>query len=53
MLFLTDPDTACEMPAWTFNYNLGHYICTHYMVESKTLFKYTGAELPAGQAIYP
>ncbi|GAT25369.1 fibronectin type III domain protein [Aspergillus luchuensis] len=52
-VFLTDPDTACEMPAWPINYNLGNYICTHYMVESGTLFKYSGAELPAGQTNYP
>ncbi|PYH81051.1 fibronectin type III domain protein [Aspergillus uvarum CBS 121591] len=52
-VFLTDPDTACAMPAWPINYNLGNYICTHYMVENGALFKYTGAALAAGETNYP
>lgn len=52
-VYLTDPDTDCQMPAWPINYNTGNYICTHYMVENEVLYKYSGAELPDGETNYP
>jgi hypothetical protein len=41
-VFITDLDTICIRPAWPINYNPGHYICTHYMLEDETLYKYAG-----------
>ena len=52
-VYLTDPDTNCQMPAWPINYNTGNYICTHYMVENEVLYKYSGAELADGETNYP
>ncbi|PLB48819.1 fibronectin type III domain protein [Aspergillus steynii IBT 23096] len=52
-VFLTDPDTNCQMPAWPINYNLGNYICTHHMVEGENFFQYSGAKLAKGETNYP
>ncbi|KAF7164134.1 hypothetical protein CNMCM5623_008824 [Aspergillus felis] len=52
-VYLTDPDTRCQMPAWPINYNTGNFICTHYMVENEALYQYSGANLTEGQTNYP
>ncbi|PYI01923.1 fibronectin type III domain protein [Aspergillus sclerotiicarbonarius CBS 121057] len=51
-VFLTDPDTRCSMPSWPINYNLGNFICTHYMVEGSALYQYSGANLTDGETNY-
>ncbi|KAF4166807.1 hypothetical protein CNMCM6936_005969 [Aspergillus lentulus] len=52
-VYLTDPDTRCQMPAWPINFNPGNFICTHYMVENEVLYEYSGAKLAEGQTNYP
>ncbi|KAJ0413256.1 fibronectin type III domain protein [Aspergillus carlsbadensis] len=52
-VYLTDPDTNCHMPSWPINFNVGNFICTHYMVENEILYKYSGAELAEGETNYP
>ncbi|KAH2312531.1 hypothetical protein KXV47_003722 [Aspergillus fumigatus] len=52
-VYLTNPDTHCQMPAWPINFNAGNFICTHYMVENEVLYEYSGAKLTEGQTNYP
>ncbi|KAI9372873.1 fibronectin type III domain protein [Aspergillus egyptiacus] len=52
-VYLTDADTNCQMPSWPINFNTGHFICTHYMVENEVLYKYSGAEPADGGTNYP
>jgi hypothetical protein len=52
-VYLTDPGTHCQMPAWPINFNAGNFICTHYMVENEVLYEYSGAKLTEGQTNYP
>lgn len=52
-VYITDPDTHCSLPAWPINYNTGHHVCTHYMVEAETLYKYSGANLTEGETNWP
>lgn len=39
-------------PGWTVNFKVDDYVCTHYMVEGETLYKYNG-KLPAGSTAPP
>jgi hypothetical protein len=41
-----------ENPGWTVNFKTDAYVCTHYMVEGTTLYKYTGT-VPAGSNAPP
>ncbi|KAH1392951.1 hypothetical protein KXX49_001196 [Aspergillus fumigatus] len=52
-VYLTNPDTHCQMPAWPINFNAGNFICTHYMVENEVMYEYSGAKLTEGQTNYP
>jgi hypothetical protein len=42
-----------QNPGWPINFKTDAYVCAHYMVEGKTLFKYTGTPLPAGSTDAP
>ena len=45
----------CEFdtnPGWPINFVSDDYVCTHYIVEETTLYKYTGT-LPAGSTNAP
>ncbi|KAL4971544.1 Spherulation-specific family 4-domain-containing protein [Aspergillus desertorum] len=52
-VYLTDPDTNCIMPAWPITFNVDHFVCAHYMVESEVLYIYNGAEPAEGETNYP
>ncbi|KAG2019298.1 hypothetical protein GB937_005212 [Aspergillus fischeri] len=52
-VYLTDPNTHCQIPVWLINFNAGNFIYTHYMVENEVLYKYSGANLTEGQTNYP
>ncbi|KAL3428952.1 Spherulation-specific family 4-domain-containing protein [Aspergillus tetrazonus] len=52
-VYLTDPDTNCIMPAWPINFNIGHFVCAHYMVENEVLYRYSGSEPAEGELNYP
>ncbi|RAL02336.1 uncharacterized protein BO80DRAFT_472333 [Aspergillus ibericus CBS 121593] len=41
-----------EDPGWSVNFSVDEYVCTHYMVEGTTLYKYNGV-LPAGSTAPP
>jgi hypothetical protein len=41
-LYFTDSDRFHNFPAWPISYG-GGFVTTHYMVEGRTLFKYTGS----------
>lgn len=51
-IFITDPDTACVLPAWPINYNAQANVCAHYMVEADTLYKYN-ANTPDNNMNWP
>ncbi|KAF7136979.1 hypothetical protein CNMCM5793_006730 [Aspergillus hiratsukae] len=53
-LYLWD-SVGCDFdtdPGWSVNFNIDHYVCTHYMVEGTTLYKYNGV-LPEGSTAPP
>ncbi|KAL4745205.1 hypothetical protein BDW72DRAFT_211670 [Aspergillus terricola var. indicus] len=52
-IYLSDPDTNCIMPAWPINFNMDHFVCTHYMVENQVLYRYSGAGPAGGGINYP
>jgi hypothetical protein len=39
-------------PGWSVNFKVDRYVCTHYMVEGTTLYKYSGT-LPEGSTAPP
>lgn len=39
-------------PGWSVNFKVDKYVCTHYMVEDTTLYKYTGT-MPKGSTAPP
>ncbi|RDW70549.1 uncharacterized protein DSM5745_08060 [Aspergillus mulundensis] len=39
-------------PGWSVNFKVDEYVCTHYMVEGTTLYKYSGT-LPEGSTAPP
>ncbi|KAL3473266.1 Spherulation-specific family 4-domain-containing protein [Aspergillus californicus] len=46
---------GCEFdtnPGWSVNFKIDEYVCTHYMVEGTTLYKYSGT-LPEGSTAPP
>jgi hypothetical protein len=46
---------GCEFdtnPGWSVNFKIDEYVCTHYMVEGTTLYKYSGT-LPKGSTAPP
>jgi hypothetical protein len=46
---------GCEIdtnPGWSVNFKIDEYVCTHYMVEGTTLYKYSGT-LPEGSTAPP
>jgi hypothetical protein len=56
-IYITDPSKSCSLhkktpePAWPINHAAG-FACAHYMIEGKTLYRYTGA-IPANIDLYP
>ncbi|KAL3428575.1 Spherulation-specific family 4-domain-containing protein, partial [Aspergillus tetrazonus] len=53
-LYLWD-SVGCEFdtdPGWSVNFKVDEYVCTHYMVEGTTLYKYSGT-LPDGSSAPP
>ncbi|EAW24040.1 uncharacterized protein NFIA_036120 [Aspergillus fischeri NRRL 181] len=53
-LYLWD-SVGCEFdtdPGWSVNFKVDSYVCTHYMVEGTTLYKYSGV-LPEGSTAPP
>ncbi|KAE8395561.1 Spherulation-specific family 4-domain-containing protein [Aspergillus alliaceus] len=46
---------GCEFdtdPGWSVNFKIDEYVCTHYMVEGTTLYRYSGT-LPEGSTAPP
>ncbi|RAH78951.1 hypothetical protein BO86DRAFT_402295 [Aspergillus japonicus CBS 114.51] len=41
-----------EDPGWGVNFNVDDYVCTHYMVDGSTLYRYDGV-LPKGSTASP
>ncbi|OQD78925.1 hypothetical protein PENANT_c071G04858 [Penicillium antarcticum] len=41
-----------EDPGWSVNFKVDKYVCTHYMVEGTTLYKYSGT-MPKGSTTPP
>ncbi|KAB8211919.1 fibronectin type III domain protein [Aspergillus parasiticus] len=53
-LYIWD-SVGCEFdtnPGWSVNFKIDEYVCTHYMVEGTTLYKYSGT-LPEGSTAPP
>ncbi len=48
-LYIWDSEEQCDWtnnPGWPINYAVANYVCTHYMVEGETLYKYSGVVSP-------
>ncbi|KAL4956629.1 hypothetical protein BDW69DRAFT_181406 [Aspergillus filifer] len=53
-LYIWD-SVGCEFdtnPGWSVNFKKDEYVCTHYMVEGKTLYRYSGS-VPEGSTAPP
>lgn len=50
-LFIWDVEDSCPA-GWSINFNPGHYVCTHYLVDAKRLYKYSGVIPPGENAPY-
>ncbi|KAJ6038212.1 uncharacterized protein N7446_005026 [Penicillium canescens] len=53
-LYLWD-SVGCDFdtdPGWSVNFEVDKYVCTHYMVEGTTIYKYSGT-LPKGSTAPP
>ncbi|KAK0110178.1 hypothetical protein ONS95_002829 [Cadophora gregata] len=50
-LFIWNVEDSCPA-GWPINFNQGHFVCNHFLVDDKRLYKYTGVIEPGKDAPY-